>query len=230
MRRTVAQVLLYWSLSCHDSASPPKMAGATLSGWPSISLVSCRIQSRPRRDASGTKALAATTAATTADAEEPSAPPVRVDVVGRDPQAFVPESEAVQRLARALTTRCDCVAGQLTGTLAGELELKFTAWSRVSTVSVSCSVSARPEAVVAGAEVGAGGRHPDGDALARRNGRRGQLRPGRSGLFPTLFFFQSQCGGDGDDVVGDLDRLHVAAVLGAQGPLRVLEPVAGDRA
>ena len=68
---TVAHVLLYCSLSCHDSANPPKIAGATLSGWPSISLVNCRIQSRPRRAASGTMALAAETAATTADADDP---------------------------------------------------------------------------------------------------------------------------------------------------------------
>ena len=168
---TVAHVLLYWSLSCHDSASPPKMAGATLSGWPSISLVSCRIQSRPRRAASGTRALAAVTAATTAEAEEPRPRPcgLTLSAVIRRPSCRKP------RRCRASVDGPDHevarIAGQGLRTLAAELEFKFTAGQGFHGQGV-VQREGQAEAVVPGAQVGAGGRDPDGDQLARRNGRR----------------------------------------------------------
>ena len=95
---------------------------------------------------------------------------MRVDVVRRDPQAFVPESEAVQRLGQGLDHKVGRVAGQRLGTLATELEFKLAAGQRFHSERVM-QREGQAEAVVAGTQVGAGGRHPHGDQLARRNGR-----------------------------------------------------------
>ena len=95
---------------------------------------------------------------------------MRVDVVRRDPQAFVPEPEAVQRLGEGLDHQVRRVAGQGLGALAAELEFKFTAGQGFHGQRVM-QREGQAEAVVPGAQVGARGRHPHGDQLARRNGR-----------------------------------------------------------
>ncbi|CAH0318266.1 hypothetical protein SRABI128_04766 [Microbacterium sp. Bi128] len=82
----------------------------------------------------------------------------------------MPEPKAVQGLGQGLDHEVRRIAGQGLGTLAAELEFKFTTGQGFHGQRVM-QREGQAEAVVPGAQVGARGRDTHGDQLARRNSR-----------------------------------------------------------
>ena len=163
------------SPACPEMTNPPSRAGATLSGWPSSRLASANAGAsssalRRRRPAPRASTMPAD------DRRRGRAHPAAVrDPVGAvQPQARAAAPPSARTPpASARTTRWRLVARH-----ASSPSPSTSPRARPSTTSptrVSAQLEGEAEAVEAGSEVGAGGRHLDG----HRSGDERHVRPAR---------------------------------------------------